>query len=355
MEKKELVRVGIRGAAGLLGSRFAAAIAQAEDIQLTVGIYKNDPTLQRMMDRCKFGGPLARDTFPKQMYLDECEEVIAKINSDAAGRVVFLPIKELDLGQACDIIVDAAAPGMGHALQSQYQEFPGPVILQDGEYPRGRLIAPPVMAPPQGGNRFRQGGCFLSGVVPVLAAFQDIAKSARMHLVMQYDGRESDFLITERVNTFRIADMYIPRMEDELAQLFPEMAIVVESVIQIPGMLHYAVSLEIKTRDAISAAMVYERFNNIPHVRVLPDSVMSTYDINLARVIDDRVPPILVFGGSLRVVAQGDGSMVRVKLALYYRTLAVLPNIDAVRILACETDPIEAMRQTDQDMGFTNS
>lgn len=347
------IRVGIRGAAGLLGSRLAAAIAQSRDMELTVGVFKNDQTLQRMVDRYEFGGPLALSTFPKKLYLDEPANVITKLNSSFERLCLkFRPIQELELRQSCDIVVDAASSAMGHALQGQYQQFPGPVILQDGEYPRGRLISPPLIAVSQGGNRFRQGGCFLSGVVPVLAAFRDVARSTRIHLVMQYDGRESDFLITERVNTFRIADVYIPRMEDELAQLFPKIEIVVESVIQIPGMLHYAVSLEVEAGSELSISAVVERLRSIPRVRVLPDSVMSTYDINLARVIDDRVPPILVFGGSLQVVSRGSGSVVRMKIALYYRTLAVLPNIDAIRILMRGVDPLEAMRQTDHDMGF---
>ncbi|MBI2010662.1 MAG: hypothetical protein HYS89_00250 [Candidatus Colwellbacteria bacterium] len=350
--EEDKVRVGIRGAAGLLGSRLAIAIAQSKDMELAVGIFKYDPTLQRLLDRYDFGGPLARSALPKKVYLDEPEDTIARLNS-GSGFLRFHPVEQLDLGQTCDIVIDAAAPGMRHALQKQYQAFPGAVILQDGEYPRGRLISPPLVAPPQGGNKFRQGGCFLSGVVPVLAALRDVARSVRIHLVMQYDGRESDFLVTERVNTFRIADAYIPRMEDELKQLFPEMEIVVESVIQIPGMLHYAVSLEIETRSVILASTIIERLGSVPRVRVLPDSVMGTYDINLARVIDDRVPPILVFGGSLRVTPKGKATVLRLKLALYYRTLAVLPNIDAIRILARSADPLEAMGQTDKDMGFS--
>lgn len=352
MEKGKCIRVGIRGAAGLLGSRLATYIARTKDIQLTVGIFRNDPTLQRMIDRYKFGGPLVRNSFPKQMYLDERDEIITEINKKVIGITTFLPVRELDLKQSCDVIIDAATPTTKHVLQAQYQEFSGPIILQDGVYPCGRLIAPPIIAPPQAGNRFRQGGCFLSGVVPVLAVFRDIAKSVRMHLVMQYDGREKDFLITERVNTFRIADMYIPRMNDELAQLFPDTEITIESVIQIPSMLHYAVCLEIETRSPISTSEVLEQLGDSPRIRVLPDSVMGTYDINLARVIDDRIPPILVFGGSVKIISHGDNSLIRMKLALYYRTLAVLPNIDAIRILGQGMDPIIAMRKTDQDAGF---
>lgn len=341
------IRVGLRGAAGLLGSRFAATVARVSDMELSVGIFKNDATLARMLERHKFGGSLAQ-VLPRKMYLDEPEKVVAEMNDSTEGALHFLPLCALDLKRECDIVVDAAASSKHHALQAQYQEFPGCVILQDGSYPYGRLIAPPLITPPQGGNRYRQGGCFLSGVVPVLTAFQDILKSVRIYLVMQYDGRDTDFTITERLNTFRVADAYIPRMNDELSQLFPETEIVVGQVIQIPGMLHYSVNLEAEIHHSISKEAVLERLANLPRVRVLPDSVMSTYEVNLVRVLDEKVPPIMVFGGSLQVKRNS----LRMMLALYYRTLAVLPNIDAVRMLARGMDPMEAMKKTDEDMGF---
>ena len=345
------IRIGLRGAAGLLGSRFAAAVAKSSDLELAVGIFKNDATLRRTIERLGFGGPLAR-SLPGKMYLDESDEVIAQVNAKMNGALEFRSVSELNLKEECDVIVDAAAPGMGHVLQKQYQSFPGSVILQDGEYPRGRLIAPPLLAQSQGGNRYRQGGCFLSGVAPVFFAIQEFIRSARIHLVMQYDGRDTDFLITERVNTFRVADAYIPRMEDELSALFPKLEMKVEGVIQIPGMLHYAVTLEMELHEKVSEEKIRERISASPRVRILPDSVTGTYEVNLSRAMDDRMQPILVFGGSMGVVSCGSTRMLRMKLALYYRTLAVLPNIDAVRILAHHINPMEAMRQTDLDMGF---
>jgi len=350
----ERIRIGLRGAAGLLGSRFAAAITQTKDMCLAVGIFKKDATLTRMIERAKFGGPIVRDALPNVMYLEESDEVVERMNEDGMSPR-FRSIKELDLARDCDIVVDAATSAKHHGLQEQYQKFPGSVLLQDGCFPYGRLIAPPLVAPPQGGNRYRQGGCFLSGVVPVLAAFKDMVRSARIHLVMQHDGRDADFTITERLNSFKVADEYIPRMQDELSQLFPGTEMVVESVIQIPGMLNYAVTLEIETGASISREDVRHRLTTRPRIRVLPDSVMSTYDVNLTRVIDDRVPPILVFGGSLQVSDRGSGSVIRMKLALYYRTLAVLPNIDAVRMLALKMNPQDAMRATDWDMKFSDS
>ena len=65
-----------------------------------------------------------------------------------------------------------------------------------------------------------------------------------------------------------------------------------------------------------------------------------------------RIPPIAVLGSTLEVVRSDTSTNIRVVLALYYRTLAVIPNLDAIRILAQGMDPLAAMRQTDRDMGF---
>lgn len=348
------IRVAVRGASGLLGSRLLAAVGKTHDLRVTAGVVRSDPTLERLIGRLAFGNPAERQALPEQFYLDESDAVLHQLNRKLGGRLTMRPLSELNLAAVSDVVVDAAsgAPGKGHPLQAQYQNFAGPIILQDGEYPIGRLIAAPLIAPSQGGNRWRQGGCFLSGIAPILAVFGPELKSLRLHLVMQCRGRESDFLITERVNSFQIADYYIPQMEKELGLLLPNCESTVESVIQIPGMLHYAVALEMTVSSKFTVADVKHQFAHLPRVRLLPDAVTGTYEINLARVLDDRIPPIMVFGGSVTCRPDGTGANIRFKLALYYRTLAVLPNLDAIRVLCQGLDPLEAMRQTDRDMGF---
>lgn len=346
---KNPVRIGLRGFGGLLGSRFVEACSKIPDFCLTVGIMRRDATLTRLIERCEFTVCGKPPILAQQMYLDEADKIIDEVNQISRGTTIFLPLRELDLNASCDVVVDAASAGRNHSLQSHYQNFAGPVIYQDGEFPRGRLISPPLVAKTQAGNRFRQGGCFLSGVVPALAAISDMFSSVRIQLVMQDDGRESDFMIGERVNTFRVRDDYRPRMQDELSQLFPGKEMIVESVIQIPSMLHYAVSLTLRSDRPFAASEIRERLASVPRIRVLPDSVQSTYALNLWRVLDDRIPPILVFGSSIEVENR---STARLKLALYYRTLAVLPNIDAIRILVGDMDPKQAMKQTDKYLGF---
>ncbi len=351
----ERTRIVVRGAAGLLGSRLIRAIGRTEEMYVTAGIVRPDTTLERMCNYVQFGGPEAPALLPPVLYLDASPDDRRQLERQWGQRCRFEPLSSLTLSDAGDVVIDAASTSRDDTLEQQYQQFSGPIILQDGEYPRGRLIASPLMAPPQGGNRYRQGGCFLSGIVPVLAAFRDVASVVRLHLVMQHDGRERDFLIAERLNSFRLADEHIPRIEGELRQLFPDTDLAVESIIQIPGLLHYAVTIRLETNVIMERADVVVRLRSLPRVRMLPESIGGTFEVHLARATDDRIPPILVFERTITAARTGGGSTIGFTLALYYRTLAVLPNIDAVRILARGTDSLAAMRQTDRDMGFVLS
>ena len=92
----------------------------------------------------------------------------------------------------------------------------------------------------------------------------------------------------------------------------------------------------------------------MPRVRVAPSGIVSTYDINLARGVSNNIPPIIVFKDSIEPYDGGSSQRIRFVAALYYRTAAVLPNLDALRMLVQNMDPIEAMRQTDKDMGFVS-
>ena len=94
----EKIRVGIRGAAGLLGTRLASAIAQTSDMRLVVGICKNDATLKRMLSRYEFGGPLIRGSLPEKLYLDEPEATVGQVNR-SLGSQLFKPVTELELGE----------------------------------------------------------------------------------------------------------------------------------------------------------------------------------------------------------------------------------------------------------------
>jgi dihydrodipicolinate reductase len=103
LEKK--IRVCIRGMSGLLGSRLALAIKKQNDMIVTVGISKNDKSLNRILN-----GMLSREDLPKEMYLDEPHKVVNEVNA-SQSLVKFKPTDQLNLKTVCDIVVDATSPG----------------------------------------------------------------------------------------------------------------------------------------------------------------------------------------------------------------------------------------------------
>ena len=134
--------------------------------------------------------------------------------------------------------------------------------------------------------------------------------------------------------------------------LFPQQEIAVQAVVQIPSILHYQATLELELREQITYEELRRLFQEMPRIRLAPASVTSTYDINLARSFGDAIPPVVVFEHALFPPVGECSNTVRIVAAIYYRTAALLPNIDAIRILARNVDPLEAMEQTDRDMGF---
>jgi len=354
MEKNK-IRIGIRGAAGLLGSRIAAAIERTNDMSLEVGVVLPDRTLETILNRNQLL-PQSRATLPKQMFVQVPKhqgresDIVRELN--ARDDVHFQGISQLNWKHHCDVIIDNAYPAGKDAVEEQYRRFPGIIILQDGAAPEGRLIVPPLLAPERDqGNRYRMGDCILSGLVPLLYPLQDIAKRIRVHLLTQFDGRESDYLITERAHAFYVRDDLRKKVATDLGTLFPGQDIAVDAVIQIPSLLHYQLTLHIELDAAITPQELRGRLTLMPRIRVAPSGVTSTYDVNLARSCSERIPPIIVFESALEPHTVAS-RQVRIVAALYYRTAAVLPNLDAIRMLTKGMDPIAAMRQTDTDMGF---
>lgn len=354
--KKGKIRVGIRGVAGLLGSRIAAAMQKTNDMSLEVGVVLPDRTLETVLNRGQFL-PQSQGALPKQLFVQipnhkgRESEIVHQLN--ARKQVHFRGVSQLSWRKSCDIVIDNAYPAGKEVVEEQYRTFSGIVILQDGAAPEGRLIVPPLIAPDANqGNRYRMGDCILSGLVPVLYPLRDIAKTVRVHLLTQFDGRESDYLISERAHAFYVRDDLRTKVAQDLGKLFPDQEIDVEAVIQIPSLLHYQFTLHVELRETITHDDLRCRLKTMPRIRLAPSGVTSTYDVNLARSFSDEIPPIVVFESSLEPGVVDSSRMVRLVAAIYYRTAAVLSNLDAIRILAQGMDPIKAMRQTDRDMGF---
>lgn len=361
MEKK--IRIGMRGL-GLLGFRIARAAQQSSDMEVAVGVVIPDKALDELLLRAAFH-PQTRQALPRKMYLAVPRHIGRESNLvrqyNARQQIIrFEGVSQLCWRNECDCIVDTAYPaGKQDAVVQQYATFPGSIIVQDGAFPDGVLIAPPVI--PVGGLQrgsgrlYRMADCILSGVVPLIHAFHETASEISLSLLTQYNGREPDYLIAERAGAVYVRQDVRERVKQDISILFPAIEVDVQSVVQIPSLLHYQGTLTAHLASGMSREDVLEVLARTPRVCLLPAGVSSTYPINLARSMCDSLPSILVFSDAVSTKKVVGKSIIRIIFAIYYRTAAVYSNLDAIRML-CNTDgqktPIDIMRCTDTEAGF---
>src|SRR3989338_6220625 len=332
------IRVGIRGMTGLLGHRLALAISKQEDMEVSLGIVKNDRSLARLLSG---NWPVV----PEHVFLDEKHQAVRSVNS-SQNLVHFRPADQLCLSDLCDIMVDAAAPGNREKWDERYCDFKKPVILQSGEYPFGRLIAPPLIS--QGNSMiYRQGDCILSVLSPVLAALDDVIKVARIYVVMQYNHVLNDYTTNQRINSTYMSYDQENQISKEIASLFREREVLLQGISQIPGLDYYTITFNLDTRLNVSWQDIRDRLSASPRILIAPKNLTSTYEIDQflkeeARTVGKDIPPIVVYDNF------SSGSSARIVATVYSRCIAVLPNIDAARFLSTGGDPLEAMRLTDK-------
>ncbi len=349
-------KVCVRGIFGLLGSRLALAIRKNPDMRLAVGIAKNDPTLH---DALKTMNPLSEDirrqSLADRMYLDDKHSVVREVNA-SQNIVTFEPADQLNLARECDVIIDAASPGSVDKWLERYHAFSGPVILQSGEEPRWHTIIPPKIRKKElEENIFRQGDCVLSGIVPVLTYLSPIAARVTMHILTQYTEKLGDYTTGERLSSTYIREDVKQQVESELVPLFPDTELMLLGVSQVSGLSYYTATLLVETNCPLSGHEMKTLLENKPRIRVVPD-IKSTYEIShfhkeRMQAFGKEIPPITVFGSDLNSTASS--TLFRIMVAIDYRYIAVLPNIDAVRMLVLGMSGEEAMRETDRNMGFT--
>jgi len=348
------VRVCIRGIFGLLGSRIALAIRKNPDMRLTVGIAKRDPTLEEALRSMKpLPEEIARSACAEKMYLDDKHDIVREVNESQL--VKFEPADQLSLAKECDIIIDAASPGSSEKWLERYKASKKPVILQSGEEPRWHTIIPPkIRKIGLEENIFRQGDCVLSGIVPVLTYLSPLLSRATMHILTQYTDKLNDYTTDDRMGTTYIREDVKEHVKNELAPLFPDTEIVLLGVSQVSGLSYYTATMLLDTKYPISGEELTSCLEGKPRIRVVPD-IKSTFEI--ARYHKERmhafgreIPPITVFGSDL--TSREKTTMLRLMIAIDYRYIAVLPNIDAVRMLALGMSGEKAMRETDRNMGF---
>ncbi len=338
--------------AGLLGKRLAREIQKHPDIEITFGIVKNDETLRRLLY-----SPFKDDmTWVTKIpiYLDEGRRKVQEIN-ELQQKIRFEPADQLNLRKTCDILLDTAAPGSRENWDERYRHFEKPVILQSGEYPHGRLISPPLIEETNQGNIYRQGGCIVSGLSPILAAIQQLVNRIRVNVLMQYDQKLNDYPTNQITKATYFGDDQVTAVEEELKSLLNTKEVKVDDLFKVPSLDYYTFSLHLEMKRPQSREKIREMLEQTPRIMIASESITSTYGIDHlykeeALSLGRDIPPIVLYGCDLQ-----DGHKereIRIRAAIFSKMIAVLPNIDAIRILAKGMEPLEAMKMTDHYTGF---
>ena len=346
------IKVCIRGMSGLLGMRLALAIQKQPDIVLVAGIVRNDETLGRVLN-----SPFNEGVWPSMMYLDEPQRAVRELN-DSQSKIRFMPADQLNLAKVCDVVIDATAPGSRQKWEERYRHFQKPVIIQSGEYPAGRLISPPFI---EDGlsmkNVYRQGDCILSALTPVISALEQLIETIRISVLMQYGQRLHDYPTSQRINSTYLRDDLASQIKDELERLFECKKIIMEGVLQVPGLDYYTATIHLDSKIPLEGKDIEGLLRKHPRVFVAPKGISSTYEIDHllreeSRSLGKDIPPIVVYSGDFEFT-EARRENIRIRMTIYSRLIAVLPNIDSIRILAGNVSPLEAMRMTDNYAGFS--
>ena len=342
------IRVGNIGMLGNLGSRLLAALSRDPDFELAVGVVQPDNNLVRALSALATNQNLKDISWAKKMFMAAKHSEVKKWN-DSQTLIIFLPVDQLALKAECDVVIDVTNYG-SQQLMEQYNSFGGPVILQSGAK-EGSLISPPLVTPSVNGV-YRQGDCLVSALIPALSVFKDL-QSVRMHLIKQFGEKLGDYPTSDRLNAIYLDPDVDKNLNKELAVLLPEVEVKVDGVYQIPGLKNYLATLALVLENEISGDELRAKLSSAPRMIVAGGNIISTYDVDYylrsrLQMSGIGIPPIVVYGSTLKPNLSLSSKEVFLQIAIYYKMIAVLPNLDALRILCLGEKPLEAMRNTDK-------
>ncbi|AEJ00196.1 hypothetical protein Nit79A3_0299 [Nitrosomonas sp. Is79A3] len=351
MHTGEPIRICIRGMSGMLGNRLAICLDKQKDMTLTAGIVRNGVHLDKILN-----GFASTNRLPEHIYLDAGKDVVKSLNK-SQSRVKFEHIEQLNLSDVCDIVIDTTPSGNGKAWRDRYAAFGKYVVFQSGAFPDGSLITPPYLIKDKREKFFRQGNCIISALSPIFYALDEMIESAKINVIMQYTGKLLvDIPTNQRIHSTYLADELFLQMNEELGSLFPYKNIRLSDLYQVPSLDYYSMSLHLVLKEKVTKKNIRKILMDTPRIFVTPDVITSTYEIDhflreQVKESGNDLPPITVYGCDLADDIRRNEIVIRA--AIYSRTIAVLPNIDAIRMLVKDEDPIEAMRRTDTYAGFS--
>ena len=343
------IKVAVVGLIGNLGSRLTAILNQSPEFEVAAGVVQPDNNLTKNLDILSVSPQLKQTIFAEKMFMTGRRKDINLWNQKQ-NQVYFESVDQLSLKKEVEAVIDVTPKGSRELIQ-QYHDFAGPVILQSGAAPLGKSISPPIIEKADN-NIYRQGDCLVSALVPVLKAFDGL-KSVRLHLIKQYGEKLLDYPTYQRVNAIYLCTDVADYLKAELSSLMPQVGIEVEGVYQIPGLMYYTATLALELAHPIDGSILKERLSSLPRMMVVADELTSSYDIDYRlrdpfRAVGRGLPPISIYGATLEPGLGSSSKSVKIQLAIYYKLIAVLPNVDALRVFLLNESPTEAMEKTDE-------
>jgi glyceraldehyde-3-phosphate dehydrogenase/erythrose-4-phosphate dehydrogenase len=329
------LRVGIRGISGLLGTRLAEKIQQEPDMEVSFGTAINDQTLERFFARSEYLVKMDRPPLAPLLLIAGKHKEVRGLN--APGRACE-PLDQYSIYKLCDVLIDATGPGVSVKFQNDDLESGIPVILQSGEYPRGRLIAPPAIQNGQS-KLYRQGDCVLSGIAPIVAALQCGEfgiESVTASVLMQYSSQLHDYPTSQRICATYLRRDIASEVKMELGFLFPNTTFQVNPVLQVPGLDYYTVTLNVQTRTPVRGNELMEVLAKSQRTFMSGDDISSTYQIDhylRESIAGSELPPIGIYSKFVEPKGSWPATSLVICASLYSRFMAVLPNIEAVRMV----------------------
>ncbi len=305
-------------------------------MEVSVGTAIKDQTLERFFSRSAYLVQKSQQPLARLLLVAERHREIRALNEKGWA---CEPLDQYSLYRLCDVLVDATGPGVSIRYEKDDIASDIPVILQSGEFPRGRLIAPPVMQ--EGQSRlYRQGDCVLSGVAPIVAALEKSScgvESLNISVLMQYSSPLRDYPTSQRICATYIRKDISDQLNSELRQLFPAINSRVNPVLQVPGLDYYTVTFNVKVKNSISGNQLLAVLRNSQRTFVSDEEVSSTYQIDhyfRESIAGSELPPIGIYSQFIEPKGAEIATSLVICASLYSRFMAVLPNIEAVRMVA---------------------
>lgn len=357
MQKQPRVNIALRGAGGLLGHRLLRTIMSTQpDLRVNAVILDTHEQSFR-----RFESLFQTREFPNDLkiYIDATRAKLADFQDKMKPKCELIPLDQAngDLSK-CDAILDATIIRGKDNLEDFYNHYSKrkPVIFQSGTYPNNTLVSPPFESGESELKRYRVGNCLLSGISPVLKLLQNRTRSMALTFVVQRQTTLNEYTTNDNLSDIISNPETDDFLEKNMRELMPELDEFHAETFEIPGHDYYRCNIRIKLAQKTTREEILDELEDCPRVHLAPTSLpISTGQVKqlLKEQIEEnggKLEPIICFSCPGGVEVKGE--FLNIKVAIFSKAIAVLPNIDAVRGFCTGMPMLESMRITDEQFGY---